>query len=97
MDLPLGFWLLNLLALLLASTLLITIMDISISALVSKETKAAIITLYVIVADVGASLGPFLGYLSERTLGLSTTYWVAAAALMLLGIRWMYSEKARYF
>ncbi|WP_157994062.1 MFS transporter [Cohnella abietis] len=88
-NIPLGFWLLNLLALLLTTTLLITIMDISISAIVSNETKVAIVTVYVIVADVGASFGPFLGYLFERTLGLSTTYWIAATVLMLLSFRWM--------
>jgi MFS family permease len=94
-DLPLVIWLLNLLALLLTSSILFVVMDAFTSDIVTAKMKAATITLYVIVSDIGAAFGPVLGYLSERSLGLSTTYWISAAVLFLLSVRWTFSAKMK--
>lgn len=93
-DLPLGLWLVNLLAILLTSSVLAVLMDAVTSDIAEGRSKTAIITLYVIVSDVGAAFGPVLGYLSERSLGLSATYWISAAILFLLCLRWAFGDKA---
>jgi MFS family permease len=94
-DLPLAVWLLNLLAILLTSSVLFVVMDAFTSDITADKVKAATITLYVIVSDVGAAFGPVFGYLSERSLGLSTTYWISAVVLFLLSIRWAFSAKMK--
>ncbi len=94
-KLPLELWLLNLLAILLTSSILVVVMDAFTSELASDKSKKATVTLYVIVSDIGAAFGPVLGYLSERSFGLSTTYWISATILFLLSIRWTLSAKMR--
>jgi predicted MFS family arabinose efflux permease len=71
------------------------VMDAFTSDITADKVKAATITLYVIVSDVGAAFGPVFGYLSERSLGLSTTYWISAVVLFLLSIRWAFSAKMK--
>lgn len=92
-DLPFGLWVSNLLAILLVSSVLATVMDAFVSDIATGTTKAVTLTLYVVVVDVGASFGPVLGYLSERFFGLSFTFWLSAAILFLLGVRWALSAK----
>nr|WP_276322259.1 MFS transporter [Cohnella luojiensis] len=94
-DLPLAVWLFNLLAILLTSSILFVVMDAFTSDIVADKAKAATITLYLIVSDIGAAFGPVLGYLSERSLGLSTTYWISAAVLFLLSVGWAFSAKMK--
>jgi predicted MFS family arabinose efflux permease len=91
-NLPLGIWLLNLLAILLVSSVLSTVMDAFASDVATGSLKKVIMTVYVIVMDVGASFGPVFGYLSERLLGLPTTFLVSAAILFFLAIKWAFSR-----
>jgi MFS family permease len=92
-KLPFGLWMLSLLIILLISSILTTVMDAFASDIAFRTSKAKTMTLFVIVADVGASFGPVLGYLSERFLGLSSTFWIAAALLFLLSVRWIWAPK----
>lgn len=88
-EMPVYLWLFTLLAILLTSSMTAVLLDTYASDLADERTKAATVTVYVIVADVGAAFGPTLGYLSEDRFGLSTTYWISAAILCLLAVQWM--------
>lgn len=52
-EIPFGLWLLNLLALLIVSSLLSTIMDASVSDIAFGSARTFIMTMYVVVSDVG--------------------------------------------
>lgn len=88
-EIPFGLWLLDLLALLIVTTLLSTIIDAMASDIAFGTARTFIMTMYVVVSDVGASMGPLFGYLSEHFIGLSMTYWLSAALLLLLSIVWL--------
>lgn len=92
---PFWIWTLNLFAILLVATMLTTVMDALASDLSSAAGKAAVMTWFVIAADVGASFGPFLGYLSERIFGLDVTFWMSALLLFLLGAGWLFASAKR--
>lgn len=87
-EIPFALWLLDLLALLIVTTLLSTIMDAMVSDIAFGSARTFIMTTYVVVSDVGASMGPLFGYLSEHFIGLSMTYWLSAMLLLLLSITW---------
>nr|WP_307554139.1 MFS transporter [Paenibacillus sp. V4I5] len=87
-EIPFGLWLLDLLALLIVRTLLSTIMDAMVSDIAFGSARTFIMTMYVVVSDVGASMGPLFGYVSEHFIGLSMTYWLSASLLLLLSIFW---------
>lgn len=88
-NIPDFYWLVNLVATLLTTTILIVLLDSFASDLADKRLKAATITLYVIISDVGAAFGPVLGYLSEQAFGLANTYLISAAILMVLSFLWI--------
>ncbi|MCR8643253.1 MFS transporter [Paenibacillus sp. N1-5-1-14] len=92
-EIPYGLWLLNILILLIVANLLSTIMDALASDITVGATRAFIMTLYVMMADVGASMGPLLGYVSEHFIGISMTYWISAAILVMLGLAWFISGR----
>ncbi|NOU91325.1 MFS transporter [Paenibacillus sp. LMG 31460] len=87
-EVPFAFWLLDLLALLIITTLLSTIMDAMVSDIAFGSSRTFIMTMYVVVSDVGASMGPLFGYFSEHFIGLTMTYWLSATLLLLLSIIW---------
>ncbi|WP_373229340.1 MFS transporter [Cohnella sp.] len=94
-DLPFGLWLLNIFVILLVSSILATVLGAYASDITSGTSRAATMTLYVIVVDVGASFGPVLGYLSERFIGLTLTFWISAFILFLLSMGWVFSAKLK--
>lgn len=87
-EIPFGLWLFDLLALLIVTTLLSTILDAMVSDIAFGSARTFIMTMYVVVSDVGASMGPLFGYVSEHFIGLSMTYWFSASLLLLLSIFW---------
>lgn len=89
-HLPVYPWLLNLVAMLLTSSILVVLLDSSVSDLAEVKSRAVTITAYVMISDVGAAFGPVLGYLSEETFGLQATFWIAAAILLLLALQWFF-------
>lgn len=88
-NLPAYPWLLNLIAMLLASSILIVLLDSYISDLAEEQSRSVTITSYVMISDIGAAFGPVLGYLSVKSFGLVATYWISAAVLFLLTMQWV--------
>ncbi|WEK55955.1 MAG: MFS transporter [Candidatus Cohnella colombiensis] len=87
-DLPIYIWLTFLLALLLTSSVLIVIMDAYITDVIEGKMRTAAVTTFVIVSDIGVAFGPVLGFISERSYGISTTYTISTTVLLLLSILW---------
>jgi len=83
-------WLLNLVAVLLTSSILVVLFDSSVTDFAEESLRAVTITAYVMVSDIGAAFGPVLGYLSEDAFGLQTTYWISAAVLFFLSLQWIF-------
>ncbi|WP_442602837.1 MFS transporter [Paenibacillus sp. KN14-4R] len=90
---PYALWLCNLLALLLVANILSTIMDALASDMAVGATRAFIMTAYVVMTDVGASMGPLLAYISEHFIGLRMTYGLSAIVLILLGLVWFFNGR----
>jgi len=88
-SLPVPYWLFNLVAILLTSSILVVLLDSYASDLAEESSRAGTITTYVMISDVGAAFGPVLGYLSEDAFGLKATYWIAASILLLLALQWL--------
>jgi len=86
---PTYLWLLNMIALLLASSVLIVLLDAFVTDQAEERSRSKTITSYVMISDIGAAFGPVLGYLSVKSFGLTATYWIAAFVLFLLTIQWV--------
>lgn len=95
-DLPILIWLPILLIHLLVASSLTTIMD----GLVTEHTarvanRIFIMTTFTIVVDLGAALGPILGYTLENKLGLTNLLWLAGLKCFLLSISWLFLQYKR--
>ncbi|GLB61438.1 MFS transporter [Cytobacillus sp. NCCP-133] len=88
-SLPLGVWLAIIFIVMISATSITTIMD-AIALDASKNTNVvSFLTKYSIAQDVGAALGPFVGYMiiGLRN-GFTYLYWSGAGVFILLGILW---------
>ena len=54
-----------------------------------NRARATVMTLYVMATDIGAALGPFLGYLMAELWGTAAMYQAAALWLAALGLWWL--------
>ena len=54
-----------------------------------SRARATVMTLYVMATDIGAALGPFLGYLMAELWGTAAMYQAAALWLAALGLWWL--------
>lgn len=90
LSIPVPYWLFNLIAILLTSSVLMVLLDSYASDLAEENNRAGTITSYVMISDIGAAFGPVLGYLSEDAFGLKATYWIAAIILLLLALQWIF-------
>ncbi|MEB3103835.1 MFS transporter [Ferviditalea candida] len=87
-HMPLWLWLLILLGIQLTATILTTVMDALAVDAATRQQKAAAMTSYSVATDLGAALGPTLGYLSDSAIGTRCLYMTAAALLLAMAIRW---------
>jgi MFS family permease len=88
-DVPFFLWIGVLLAIQMTATVLTTVMDALASDVASRTEKAAYMTSYSMVTDLGAALGPMLAYLAGEHFGMGAVYWGGAAIFALLALRWL--------
>jgi ATP synthase subunit 6 (eukaryotes),also subunit A (prokaryotes) len=88
-SLPLGLWIFTALAVMAGATAISTLTDaIAIDAAKSANV-VSFLTLYSVVQDVGAALGPFLSYMIiELNKGYICLYWGGACIFAALAIMW---------
>lgn len=89
---PFGIWLVLIFLLLLASSLVTTLSDSVASDVATTSSRVAVMTTYAMALDVGAALGPTLGYGLEALLGTSSMYWVSALVLAFLTVKWTWTS-----
>ena len=66
------------------STMLNTTMDVFVAKSVSPATKVTVVTIHTLALDLGAALGPVIGY----SFDIRTALWFSSALLVLLAGAW---------
>ena len=89
LQLPLGLWLAAVLGMQVTATALTTIGDAAAADAAQSRARTTVMTLYVMATDIGAALGPFLGYLLAELRGAASMYQAAALWLFALGLWWL--------
>lgn len=96
LPLKLVFWLPVLLIHLLVASIITTVLDGVATDYASKMTnRLLLMTIFTIVLDLGAALGPIIGYSLEQQIGLSNLFWLASAICLILMILWAIPHKGR--
>ena len=90
---PLWLWIGIALCLQLSWTMIITVADSLAADAASRTNKVAAMTAYTLAADVGAALGPSLGYMLTDLFNLSILYWFTSAVLIILSLMWFTRRK----
>ncbi|NAP00858.1 MFS transporter [Halomonas sp. MG34] len=85
-KIPLIVWFIVLLFLQLTWTMIVTITDSFATDVASKSYKVAIMTTYTVVVDLGAAIGPALGYMLSEIFNISVLYWLTGSLLFSLGV-----------
>lgn len=89
LNIPLFFLLPILFIHLLVASILTTIMDAIVTDYSSKvSNKIFIMTAFTIIIDLGAALGPIMGYSLEQKMGLANVFWMAAMTCLFLTVIW---------
>ncbi|MBP3039434.1 MFS transporter [Bacillaceae bacterium Marseille-Q3522] len=100
-KIPIFIWIAVVLITMISATSLTTLTD-SLAGDIAKTTNAvAFLTLYSIIQDVGAAIGPIIAYLLiEKAHGFLYLYWGCSAILLTLSLTWMkeirYSADSEY-
>lgn len=89
LTLPLGWWLLLIIFILLTATILTTIIDAIACDAAVCSSQRNFMSVYSIALDLGAALGPLLSYALNDLSGPYAIYQVIAAGLLLLALKWL--------
>ncbi len=91
-SLPIYLWLIILLLLQMTGTSLTTIADVLAAKVAVNSAKIKIMTMYSMLLDLGAALGPVIAYLMNQYLDPYASYWAAAVLFFLITIK--YAKRA---
>lgn len=87
-DMPLMLWLILILILQMTATSLTTIADTLAADIATNSAKVKIMTLYSLLIDLGAALGPMIAYFMNQYLHPYASYWGASFLLLLITIKY---------
>jgi MFS family permease len=88
LQLPPVLWLLLILGILLTATILTTISDAIACDVAFCSPPKMFMTAYSFAIDIGAALGPLIGYLLNDSWGPYAIYWTSSAFLFVLAVKW---------
>jgi MFS family permease len=88
LSLSFAAWLLLVLVAQLTNTAIVTLTDALAADAATGSSRVAYMTTYTTVVDVGAALGPMLGFALLSQLGLGGLYGLCAILLLLLAALW---------
>ncbi|SFM30554.1 Predicted arabinose efflux permease, MFS family [Paenibacillus sp. 1_12] len=91
LPLPFSVLLLFIVGILVSSTLLTTAIDTLVTNAASSSFKVTIITLYTLTLDVGAALGPILGY----SVDINVAFGASALILFVLAGVWLVKFRSK--
>ena len=92
-NIPLIPWLIIIIGIQLTATALTTITDAIAADAASSSSKFLVLTSYSLAIDVGAAVGPFLGYSLNTYVEPYAAYWLTVMILLFLTIAWFISSK----
>jgi MFS family permease len=85
-----AWWVIMLLGIQMTATILTTLMDTWAADEASRQPNStAMMTMYSVVTDVGAALGPLLAYWMAESYGLDWMYGGIALILLLMALIWL--------
>ncbi|GIP40005.1 MFS transporter [Paenibacillus sp. J31TS4] len=87
LPMPLAVWLAVVLGVQLTATVLTTVADTVATDLAAADGKS-VMTTYSLATDLGAALGPFLGYTVIEGFSTGTLYLGTAAVLLVMAVLW---------
>jgi MFS family permease len=88
-QIPLFFWIMAILGIQITATALTTLTDAIASDAASASSKYFVLTAYSIAVDLGAAVGPFIGYSLNEYVAPYAAYWGAVVILLFMAIAWM--------
>lgn len=89
LPIPLELWLVLILIILLTATILTTVIDAIACDVACCFSQKTFMTAYSFSIDVGAALGPMLGYALNDLWGPYAIYWGITLMLILLAAKWL--------
>lgn len=98
LHLPISFayWICILLGIQLTATILTTMMDtLAADEAARQANRTGMMTLYSVVTDLGAALGPLLAFWLDGRIGLDVMYGGIAVAMLLISIGWARAKTIR--
>ncbi len=95
-QLPVALWFLLIIAILLTATILTTVIDAVACDVACCSPQKAFMTAYAFAIDIGAALGPVIGYTLNEIWGPYAIYWAIAGSLLLLAVKWIFWPLAIY-
>lgn len=88
LKLPMVLFLALLLLFQLTTTVLITMSDSIAADLAAGPLQITVITFYTLFSDIGAALGPLLGFVMMDVFGIQSLYWLTSFIIVPLAVYW---------
>jgi len=85
---PIWLWMLAVGGMQITATALTTIGDAAAADAAVNQSRTTVMTLYVMATDIGAALGPLIGYLMADLWGIGSIYWATSGLLATLALWW---------
>jgi len=97
LKLPMALFIAVLLLFQLTTTVLITMSDSIAADLAAGPVQVSVIAFYTLFSDIGAALGPLLGFVMIDVLGIQSLYWLTSFIIIPLAVYWIiiFKKEAR--
>lgn len=94
-QLPIWLWLTAVVGMQITATALTTIGDAAAADAAVNQSRTTVMTLYVMATDIGAALGPFIGYFMAELWGVGSMYWSATGLMAVLALWWLSGHREK--
>lgn len=97
LKLPMALFIAVLLLFQLTTTVLITMSDSIAADLAAGPRQVSVIAFYTLFSDIGAALGPLLGFVMIDVFGIQSLYWLTSFIIVPLAVYWIiiFKKEAR--
>ncbi|TDL64741.1 MFS transporter [Rhodococcus qingshengii] len=97
LKLPMALFIAVLLLFQLTTTVLITMSDSIAADLAAGPMQVSVIAFYTLFSDIGAALGPLLGFVMIDVFGIQSLYWLTSFIIVPLAVYWIiiFKKEAR--
>jgi MFS family permease len=89
LKLPMALFIGLLMLFQLTTTVLITMSDSIAADLAAGPLQVTVITFYTLFSDIGAALGPLLGFVMIDVYGIQSLYWLTSFIIVPLAVYWI--------